>query len=282
MSAVSRYLPVLAEVWQLALPVIASNVLVSLVNVVDVLMAGRLGPLALAAVGMASGVRVLVLVGVMAVTFGGATLAAQAFGAEDEVLLGSVVRQSLGLVVTVSLLLGSVGWLITGPLLRALSGDSPADAQAAAMAAGYLRALFAGTVFLGLNLSVNSILQGVGDTLTPLYITAVTNLFNILFNYLFMFGPGPLPALGVTGAALGTVLARAAATGIGLYFFYRSSGPIRLLPGRYRPTGRCTGVFWRSGLPRVCRASCGPGRNCCCWASSLRRRQEPTAWRRRP
>lgn len=50
-----------------------------------------------------------------------------------------------------------------------------------------------------------------------------------------MFGPGPLPALGVTGAALGTVLARAAASGIGLYLFYRSSGPIRLRPGRYRP-----------------------------------------------
>lgn len=266
MSAVSRYLPVLAEVWQLALPVIASNVPVSLVNVVDVLMAGRLGPLALAAVGMASGVRVLVLVGVMAVTFGGATLAAQAFGAEDEVLLGSVVRQSLGLVVTVSLLLGSVGWLVTGPLSRALSGDGPADAQAAAMAVGYLRVLFAGTVFLGLNLSVNSLLQGVGDTLTPLYITVVTNLFNILFNYLLMFGPGPLPALGVTGAALGTVLARAAAAGIGLYFFYRGSGPIRLLPGRYRPDWAMYRRILAVGGPSSLQGVVRTGRNCCCWA----------------
>ncbi len=249
MSAVSRYLPVLAEVWRLALPVIASNLLVSLVNVVDVFMAGQLGPLALAAVGLASGVRVLVLVGVMAVTFGGATLAAQAFGAEDKVFLGSVVRHSLGLVVVISLLLGVVGWLVTEPLLRALSGDGPADVQAAAMATGYLRVLFAGTVFLGLNLSVNSLLQGVGDTLTPLYITAATNVFNILFNYLFMFGPGPLPALGVTGAALGTVLARAAATGIGLYLFYRGSGPIRLLPERYRPDGEMYRRILAVGAP---------------------------------
>lgn len=235
MTAVTRYLPVLGEVWRLALPVIASNLLVSLVNVVDVFMAGRLGPLALAAVGLANGVRVLVLVGVMSVTFGATTLAAQAFGAKDEALLSRVTRQSLSLVVLLSLLLGGVGWLVTEPLLHALSGGEAVDAQVAEMAAGYLRLLFAGTVLLGLNLTINSLLQGVGDTLTPLYITAAANVLNVVFNYLFMFGPGPLPALGVTGAALGTLAARAAASGVGLYVFYRRHGPIQLLPGSYRP-----------------------------------------------
>lgn len=235
MPTLTRHLPLLNEVWRLALPVILSNLLVSLVNIVDVFMAGRLGPLAIAAVGLASGVQTLVLVGVMSVTFGAMTLAAQAFGAHDGALLSHITRQSLSLTVLLSLVLGGVGWLAAEPLLYALGGGEAVATQVTEMAVGYLRLLFAGTVFLGLNLTVNSLLQGVGDTLTPLYITAAANVFNIVFNYLFMFGPGPLPALGVAGAALGTLLARAIASGLGLIIFYRGRGRVQLLPGSYRP-----------------------------------------------
>ncbi len=254
----TRHLPLLNEVWRLALPVILSNLLVSLVNIVDVFMAGRLGPLAIAAVGMASGVQVLVLVGVMSVTFGAMTLAAQAFGAQDAAQLSHITRQSLLLTVLMSLVLGVVGWLAAEPLLYALGGGEAAATQVTEMAVGYLRLLFAGTVFLGLNLTVNSLLQGVGDTLTPLYITAAANVLNIIFNYLFMFGPGPLPALGVTGAALGTLVARAVASGLGLIVFYRGRGPIQLLPGSYRPDwvmfGRLLSVGVPSGVQGVVRS----------------------------
>ena len=72
--------------------------------------------------------------------------------------------------------------------------------------------MFLGTVLLVGQLALTSLMQGAGDTVTPLALAVVTNLANVLFNWWFMFGPGPFPALGVPGAAVGTVAAR----GLGL------------------------------------------------------------------
>jgi putative MATE family efflux protein len=226
-------LPLLGTVWRLALPVILSNVLISLVNVVDIFMVGRLGPLEIAAVGMATSVRMLVLIGIMSVTAGAMALAAQAYGARDARALSHVARQSLSLTVLLALLLSAVGWALAEPLLGAL--NSGGDPQAAALGAEYVQILFLGTVLLALNLVLNSLMQGAGDTMTPLYITAGANVLNILFNYLFMFGPGPLPALGVAGAAVGTLIARFVASVIGLLILYSGRNPVHILPGSYRP-----------------------------------------------
>ena len=61
------------------------------------------------------------------------------------------------------------------------------------------------------------------------------NVLNILFNYLLIFGPGPLPALGVEGAALGTIAARALGMAAGVALFYSGRNVITLLPGSYLP-----------------------------------------------
>ena len=68
----------LFQVWQLALPVIFTNLLQSLVDVIDVFMVGRLGPIAIAAAGMSTAIRFLVLVMLLSVAAGAMTLIAQA------------------------------------------------------------------------------------------------------------------------------------------------------------------------------------------------------------
>jgi putative MATE family efflux protein len=224
---------VFAQVWRLALPVIVANVLQSLVNVADVFLAGRLGPVEIAAVGMGTSVRMLVLVAVMAVTVGCMALAAQARGAGDELELSRVARQSLSLAVLMSVALAIVGYLGAEPILRFL--NSGGDPRAVELGTSYLQILFVGTVFLMLNFTINSLMQGAGDTVTPLYLSAGMNVLNVAFSALLMFGVGPLPALGVAGVALGTVLSRAVATIAGVSLFYSGRNAVRLLAGSYRP-----------------------------------------------
>ncbi|MEX2541597.1 MAG: MATE family efflux transporter [Trueperaceae bacterium] len=224
---------VFGQVWRLALPVIVANVLQSLVNVADVFLAGRLGPVEIAAVGMGTSVRMLVMVGIMAVTVGCMALAAQARGAGDDFELSRVARQSLSLAVLLSLLLGAVGFLGAGPILAFL--NSGGDPLAVELGTAYLQILFAGTVFMMLNFTISSLMQGAGDTITPLYISAGMNVANVAFSTALMFGAGPLPALGVTGIALGTVLSRILATFAGLLLFYSGGNAVRLLPGSYLP-----------------------------------------------
>ncbi|HEX7021951.1 MAG TPA: MATE family efflux transporter [Trueperaceae bacterium] len=231
--ALRRQLPIIKQVWILALPVIGANLLKTLVNIVDVFMAGRLGPVEIAAVGMSNTIRMLILVGIISVTAGSMALAAQARGARNPKQLSFVTRQSLSLTVLLGLGLSVIGWFLSEPLLAFL--NSGGDPRAVSMGASYLKLLFVGTVFLNINFVISSLMQGAGDTLTPLYISGAVNILNIVFNSLFMFGPGPLPAFGVTGAAMGTVLARFFASAAGIWILYSGKNVIRILPGSFRP-----------------------------------------------
>ena len=70
--------------------------------------------------------------------------------------------------------------------------------------------------------------RGAGDMLTPLKIAVVINLLNMILNYLFIFGPGPFPALGVKGAAVGTVSARGLGGLVAVLVLSRPGGRIRV------------------------------------------------------
>ena len=225
--------PTLRAVVRLALPVVLANLLQTMVNVVDVFMAGRLGPLAVAAVGMAGSIRLLILVVVMAVTAGAMSLAAQAKGSRDEDTLMDVTRQTLLLSLALALAVTAVGLLVARPLMTFLNGGGPAEVVDAGSA--YLAILFLGTVLLVTQFALNGLMQGAGDTVTPLWLGGVTNAANVLFNYLFMFGPGPFPALGVPGAAVGTVLARALGVAMALAVIAWSDNVIRWPGGSWRP-----------------------------------------------
>ncbi len=240
-----RYL--LLRVVRLALPVILTNLLQSVVNVVDVFMVGRLGPIPIAAIGMSNVIRMLVLVLVLTVAAGAMSLVAQAKGARDPERMSFVTRQSISSGLLLSVVLTAAGLVLAEPLLRL--ANSGGDPQAVALGVQFLHILFWGMPFLVLNIIFNRLMQGAGDTLTPLLLTGSLNLLNIAFNYLFMFGPGPLPAFGLPGAAMGTVLARGLAALIGFLVIRSGKNVIRLLPGSYRPNPGMFQDIFSIGIP---------------------------------
>jgi putative MATE family efflux protein len=250
-----RYLPVIHDVWRLALPVILTNFLQTLVNVVDVFMVGRLGPLEVAALGMSQTIRLLVLVAVLSVTAGSMSLAAQAVGRRDKAALGLVTQQSLLLAVLLGIALSVFGLFFSEPILSFLAGNS--DPLVIAHGVDYLHIFFLAGVFLTLNFTINSLMQGAGDTLTPLILVGIINVVNILLNYLLMFGPGPFPALGLQGAALGTLIARGLGAVLGLGLFYSGKNVIKLKGFDYRPQWRqfktILGIGVPSGLQGIAR-----------------------------
>ncbi len=247
MTGPASFRSLLRPVTRLALPVIATNLLQTLVNVVDVFMAGRLGAVPVAAVGFASSVALLVTLVAQMVTAGGMALAAQARGANDDEELAEVARQTLMLGVLAAVAIGVLGWFAAHPLLAFM--NSSGDAEAVTLGVGYLRILFLGTAALFLNLGLASLWQGAGDTLTPLLLGGSVNLLNVLFDYLFMFGPGPLPALGVPGAGLGTVAAWAVGATLGLILFLRGRTVLRRGRGPFRPDVRRFGTILAIGTP---------------------------------
>jgi putative MATE family efflux protein len=242
-----KRLALIREVWRLALPVILTNLLQSLVDVIDILMVGRLGPIAIAAVGMSSAIRMLVLVMLLSVAAGAMSLIAQAKGARDLDRMSFVTRQAISSGVLLSLGLMAVGFLSARPLLTLVnSGGEP---EAVELGVQYLQILFLGTPFLVLNIVLNRLMQGAGDTVTPLILTGGLNVLNVIFNYVFMFGMGPIPAMGVAGVALGTVLARGLGVLVVFIIIYSGKNVIKLLPGSYRPNWRMFADILTIGVP---------------------------------
>lgn len=246
-------------VWRLALPVIGANLLTTLVNVVDVFFAGRLGPTEVAAVGLATSVRLLLLVVVMAVSSGAMALAAQARGSRDPDALATVARQTVLVAVALGLALTLAGWWWSAPLLGFL--DASDDPRAAAIAVPYLLVLFSGTVFTAVQIAGASLLQGAGDTLRPLLLSALATAANVLFTYLLVFGIGPFPALGVTGAAVGTVAARGLVMVATLWLLSRRTTVVTFGEGSWRPSWSTwrdvLAIGWPSGLQSLAYSAAG-------------------------
>lgn len=240
-------LPHFGPVWKLSLPVILANSLQSLTNVTNIFFAGRLGPVEIAAIGMSNSVNMLLLVAFMSITAASMALAAQAKGARDEEALSTVAHQSISLGVIMWLVLGSLGMLFAQPILGFLnSGGDPAAVE---MGTVYLQVMFAGIIFMVLNLTISSLMQGAGDTVTPLWIAVFMNVINVFLNYALMFGLGPIPALGVTGAAIGTVLSRAIAAGIGIWVMYSGRNIVKLGGASYRPNLQAFREILAIGIP---------------------------------
>ena len=235
------------KVWRLALPVIMTNLLQTLVLVADTFMVGRLGPLSLAAVGMANSFAFLVLVLILSVAGGAMSLIAQAKGGRDPQRMSFVTRQSISSGVLLSIILGVFGYFSAAPLLSLINSEG--NPEVVLMGSAYLQIIFLGTPFLVLNAVMNRLMQGAGDTLTPLVLTGTLNVFNILFNYLFIFGWGPVPAFGIDGAALGTMLSRALGVLAGFLIFFSGKNVVKILPGSWWPDWSLVKDILSIGVP---------------------------------
>ncbi|WP_435176617.1 MATE family efflux transporter [Halorussus sp. AFM4] len=190
---------------ELAWPRIVTGLARMSKNAVDVAMVGlAVGPVAIAGIGFASpywGVAFSLGGGIAGGTI---ALVSQRFGADAREQLGLAVRASAALVVAVSLPVTAAFWLFPADLISVMTDD----ARAIELGAAYLRILAFGVPFAGLNLVGSRIYIGADDSWTPMLVRGGGAVANIALSGVLIFGLG----MGVTGAALGTVLSNALAT----------------------------------------------------------------------
>ncbi|CAN5862523.1 MATE family efflux transporter [soil metagenome] len=229
----------------LGTPIILANLLAWSVSFADVLMVSRLGEAALAGLGMATQVFFLVVIFILAVTTGTMALVARFMGAGDPAAASHVFRQSLLLAVAQSLVMSIVG-IAVAPLLMQLLGATPDVAAAGTI---YLQVLFAGIAAVTLDFTIASTFRGAGDSMTPLRITGYVVVLNIVGNYLLIFGPGPLPALGVAGAAASTVISRTVGAWLGWRRLREGDGGWHFVAGSWRPDWEMMRRVLRIGIP---------------------------------
>src|SRR5262244_707962 len=201
----------------LAIPMVLEMVLESLFAVVDVFWVGRLGADAVATVGLTESLLSLVFAIGLGLSLSTTAMVARRIGEKDPEGAAVAGVQAIILGLATALLVG-IPRFIYGPDLLRLMGASP---QIVAVGGGYARiALGGGGAIMMLFLN-NAIFRGAGDAAIAMRLLWVSNIINLILDPCLIFGLGPFPKLGVTGAALATFTGRSIGV---LYQFYRLLG----------------------------------------------------------
>src|SRR6266852_1884104 len=198
----------------LAVPMVLEMVLESLFAVVAVLWKERLGANAVATVGLTESMLSLVFAVGMGLSLSTTAMVARRIGEKDPegAAVAAVQAITLGLIVSVAI---GVPCLVFAPHLLRLMGASP---DIIAEGSGYTRICLGGSCAVLLLFLNNAIFRGAGDAAIAMRLLWVSNIINLILDPCLIFGVGPFPRLGVTGAALATFTGRSIGV---LYQFYR-------------------------------------------------------------
>ena len=198
----------------LAIPMVLEMVLESLFAVVDVFWVSRLGANAIATVGLTESVLTLVFAVGMGLGMSTTAMVARRIGEKDRDGAAISAVQAIFLGLIASLVMG-VPFFFLAPKLLAAMGASPAIV---ASGVNYTRIALGGSGIVLLLFLNNAIFRGAGDAAIAMRLLWVSNILNLILDPCLIFGIGPIPKMGVAGAALATFTGR----GIGvMYQFYR-------------------------------------------------------------
>lgn len=237
--------PISRALLRLAGPVVLANVLQTVYQLTDTFWVGRLGAVAVAAVSFSFPITFLFIAIGGGVTIAGTILVAQYEGRGDPRQVNYIAAQTYTLVTIAAILLTGIGYVLAAPTLR-LMGAAP---EVHTLATGYLKISFLGLAFVYGYFVFQALLRGVGDVKTPLLIVLGTVLLNFVLDPLFILGWGPVPALGVAGAAAATVGTQGLAAVVGAWLLLSGRRPIRLHLHDLRPDWELAGRIARLGFP---------------------------------
>ena len=240
--------PVTGAVWKLAWPSVLQNVIGGLQGVVDHAMVGHyVGFAGNAAVGVSLQIFIVVIVFVMSLYTGMGVLVARHAGANEPEKVNHAVYQAfIATMMLAVLVLAPVGWF-AAPYLLDIVRAAPAVKEEAI---SYLRILLLGNVGMMTFFLLGGALRAAGDAKTPLRLGIAMTVLNVTLNILLIRGAGPIPALGVAGAAYGTIIAAVTVSGVGLWMLTRGKLVVQWPSTQSRrPDWATIRLLFRFGLP---------------------------------
>jgi putative MATE family efflux protein len=216
--------PVGRAVIMLAVPMVLEMAMESIFAVVDIFWVGHLGADAVATVGLTESMLTLIYTAAMGLSIGATALVARRTGEQDPEGASRAAGQSILLGLSVAAIIAVVG-ATNAPALLRLMGASD---EIIRTGSGFTRIMLGGNVTVLLLFLLNAVFRGAGDAAIAMRVLMLGNLLNIVLGPLFIFGPGPFPAMGVAGAALATNIGRGTAVLYQIFVLTRGHGRVNV------------------------------------------------------
>ncbi len=221
--------PIGRAIFLLAVPMVLETVLESVFAVVDVFFVSRLGPDAVATVGLTESMMVLIYTLAMGLGIGATATVARRIGEKDSEGGSHAAAQAVVLGIIVAAVLGIAGALAAPTLLR-LMGASPGVIANSR----FTRVMLGGNVNVLMLFLVNAIFRGAGDAVIAMRVLWLANAINIVLGPMLIFGVGPFPELGVVGAAVATNIGRGTGALYAISRLIRRGARVRVVRRHFR------------------------------------------------
>jgi putative MATE family efflux protein len=229
---------ILKNLLLLSWPMTITQTLMSLGPTIDMIWVGKLGPIAIAAVGV-SGVAVQLAQGaMMGLTAGIRALIARSIGANDTATANRVAQQAIVVCVIYSILMAIIGIFLAEGIVSLVTNDP----EIVRIGASYLRIQFVGSITMNFRMLMDVIMQGAGDSMNPMQIAIIFRLFHLALCPFLIFGWWIFPELGVRGAAFTSVISQSLGIILGLRILFGNKSRIKLTFSGFNFD---FGIIWR-------------------------------------
>ncbi|RYZ23295.1 MAG: MATE family efflux transporter [Chitinophagaceae bacterium] len=232
----------------LAIPMIIEMGMESVFAVVDLFFVSKLGKHAVSTIGLTESVLTLIYSVGMGGSMAATALVARRVGEKNREGAANTALQAILVGIGLSLATGITGAVFAPDILR-LMGAEPGTI---AIGATYTRLMMASSPAIILLFLINGIFRGAGDAAMAMRSLMLANICNIILCPVLILGLGPVPALGLTGAALATTIGRSIGVGYQLWYLFNGKGVVRLAAVKLRAEWALIrsllGVAWPAAL----------------------------------
>lgn len=206
----------------LSIPMILEMAMESLFAVVDVFFVSRIGVDAVTTVGLTESVITIVYSLAWGVEMAATAMVARRIGEEKPEEAARAAVQSIVLALGLGIVLGISGFIFADDILRLMG----AEEEVVRSGVLYTRISFASSIVILLLFLLNGIFRGAGDAAIAMYSLWIANVANIILDPLLIFGIGPFPEMGVTGAAVATTIGRSIGIAFQLYILFKGKSVV--------------------------------------------------------
>ncbi|WP_010517245.1 MATE family efflux transporter [Croceivirga radicis] len=211
-------------IFLLAIPMILEMMMESIFAIVDIAYVSKVSVNAVATIGLTESVITLIYALAIGLSMAATAIVARRVGEKNIEAAKKSAAQAILLGTAIAITLGVIGYYYNQDILR-LMGAEP---EVISEGAGYTKWLLTGNITIMLLFLINAIFRGAGDASMAMWTLVLSNGLNILLDPIFIFGWGPIPQYGVTGAAMATNIGRGSAVLFQLVILFFGWGKIKL------------------------------------------------------